>query len=198
MENSIVPKSDQVNADWFISGPQTYEIERVAGNEANKDQPVNVFLKGVKVPYRPSKSMRRVMVAIFGADANTYAGNKITLYTDPEVSFGGMKVGGIKISHATGITQRTSILLTSSRSKRAPHVVMPLVEAQKSEPSPITTTAPVDTQSAQSSAREAASQGRNAFNKWWKDNPDLREEVRSIIEELKQTVEERESLNHAE
>ena len=134
MSLTIAPKSDQINADDLIGGPRTITITRVTGNEGNLEQPVNVFFEGDNgKPFRPCKSMRRVMVTIWGADANQYVGKSMTLYRDPAVKFGGMAVGGIRISHMTGLTETRQMALTASKAKRAPYTVQPLKDAAPAE-----------------------------------------------------------------
>lgn len=128
LSESIVPKSDQLNAEDLLAGPRTVTIERVTAGTS--EQPVNVHLVETPGrPYRPSKTMRRVMVACWGPDAAVYVGRRMTLYRDPAVKFGGMAVGGIKISHLSNIDKRTTLALTETRGKRAPHVVEPLPDA---------------------------------------------------------------------
>lgn len=125
LTDSIVPKSDQINAEDLLTGPRTFTITEVRGG--SDEQPVNVHLAEFPGrPYRPSKSMRRVMVAAWGKEAAEYAGRRLTLYRDPEVTFGRDKVGGIKISHLSHIDKRLSIALTVTRGKRSPFVVEPL------------------------------------------------------------------------
>lgn len=128
LTNSIAPKSDQLNAEDLIAGPRTFTIAEVrAGSD---EQPVNVHL--VEFPgraYRPSKTERRIMVAAWGPESSVYAGRRLTLYRDPEVKFGGDKVGGIKISHLSHIDKRISIALTVTRGRRAPRVVEPLPDS---------------------------------------------------------------------
>ena len=127
MSMTIAPKSDQLNADDLIGGPRTITITRVTGNEGNAEQPVNVFFKGDdNKPFRPCKSMRRVMVKIWGADASKYAGRSMTIFRDPKVKWGGMEVGGIRISHMTGIDSPQQMALTESRASRKPYTVQPL------------------------------------------------------------------------
>lgn len=127
MSQTIVPKSDQLNADDLIGGPRTITITRVTGNEGNAEQPVNVFYEGDNnKPFRPCKSMRRVMVKIWGADASQYVGKSMTLFRDPKVKWGGMEVGGIRISHMTGIDKPEQMALTETRAKRTPYTVHPL------------------------------------------------------------------------
>lgn len=123
---SIEPRSDQLNADDLIAGPRTYTIESVTAGSS--EQPIDIWLVETDRAYRPSKSMRRVLVSAWGKDGAQYVGRRLTLYRDPEVTFGRDKVGGIKISHLSHIDKRMEIALTVTRGKRAPHVVQPLTE----------------------------------------------------------------------
>ena len=135
MTNTIIPKSDQINADDLIAGPRTITIARVTGNEGNAEQPVNVFYEGDNgKPYRPCKGMRRVMVSIWGADAATYVGRSMTLYRDPTVTWGGMAVGGIRISHMSHMEREVTLALTASKTNRRPFVVKPLRNAPAKPP----------------------------------------------------------------
>lgn len=128
LTDSIAPNSDQLNAEDMLSGPMTVTIEKVTAGSS--EQPVNVHLVELPGrPYRPSKSMRRVMVGAWGPEASNYTGRRMTLYRDPEVRFGGMAVGGIKISHLSHIDKPLRLALTVSRGKRAMHTVDPLPDA---------------------------------------------------------------------
>lgn len=128
LTETIAPKSDQLNADDLLAGARTFTIERV--NAGTAEQPVNVHLAEMPGrPYKPSKTMRRVLVAIWGKDADVYAGRSLTLYRDPTVKFGGEPLGGIKISHASHIDKPWKGALTSTRGKKAVHTVEPLPTA---------------------------------------------------------------------
>lgn len=129
----IQPKSDQVNADDFIAGPATFTIESVSISPGT-DQPVNIKLVGEPRVWRPCKSMSRVLVAAWGPDAKAYAGRSVTLYRDPKVKWGGMEIGGIRISHLSHIERDMLIQLTATKGKRAPHVVKPLTAQVKQHP----------------------------------------------------------------
>jgi hypothetical protein len=125
---SIAPKSDQLNSDDLITGPRTFTI--AGADEGSAEQPANIHLAELPGrPWRPSKSMRRVLVYCWGHDTEPYAGRRVTLYRDPEVTFGRDKVGGIKISHLSHIDRAKSVSLTVTRGKRAPHTVDPLPDA---------------------------------------------------------------------
>ena len=122
---TLAPKSNQLNADDLIAGPRTITISRVTAG--NAEQPVAVHHEGdAGKPWYPCKSMRRVLVAAWGADASQYVGRRVTLIRDAEVSYGGVKVGGIRISHLSHIDAALSIALTVTRQKRAPYRVQPL------------------------------------------------------------------------
>lgn len=126
ISSTIAPKSDQLNAEDLLVGPKTVTIKAVSRGDA--DQPVNVTLIefGDGRPFKPCKSMRRVMVAAWGPDASTYQGRRMTLYCDPSVRFGGQEVGGIRISHMSDIDQPLKVALTVTRGRRAPYIVDPL------------------------------------------------------------------------
>jgi len=126
LSTTITPKSDQLNADDLISGPRTVRITDVqAGSGA--EQPVNIHFDGDNGrPYKPGKSMRRVLVSMWGADSKAYIDKRITLYNDPSITFGPEKTGGIRISHASGIEAPLEIALTVKKGKRKPHTVNPL------------------------------------------------------------------------
>ena len=125
---AMQPKSDQLNADDLISGSMTVTIAAV--KQGSAEQPIIIELAQPELhgrPYKPSKSMLRVLVSAWGDDAATWAGRSITLYRDPEVRYAGVKVGGIKISHMTHITSRLELMITVSRGKRVGHIIEPLV-----------------------------------------------------------------------
>lgn len=128
LTDSIAPKSDQLNADDLIAGPITVTIDRVTGG--NTEQPVNIHLtERPGRPYRPSKSMRRILVMAWGRESDIYAGRRITLYRNPDIKFGGEKVGGIEISHLSGIDGPLTMSLTATRGKKRAHSVQPLPDA---------------------------------------------------------------------
>lgn len=175
LTESIAPRSDQLNADDCLPGPMTVTIERVTAGSA--EQPVDVIL--VEHPgraYRPSKSMRRVLVAAWGKEASAYTGRRLTLYRDPEVTFGRDKVGGLKISHLSHIDGRLQIPLTVTRGKKALHTVEPLTD-----------TAPVKP-SAPTAGDIAAATQIDTLRAWWKAaDPDTQALIKARVDELTTT-----------
>jgi hypothetical protein len=139
MRAVIVPKSDQINADDLIAGPLTITITKV-DIRPGTEQPVSISFDGDGgKPYKPCKSMARVMVNCWGPDASKYIGASMTLYRDPTVKWGGMEVGGIRISHMTGIDRAMTMALTATKGSKKAFVVKPLVKPAPSaapEPQP--------------------------------------------------------------
>lgn len=187
MSQTIAPKSDQMNADDLIGGARTITITRVTGNEGNAEQPVNVFYDGDDgKPFRPCKSMRRVMVKVWGADASQYPGRSMTLYRDPKVKWGGMEVGGIRISHMTGIDKPETMALTETRSARKPYTVQPLKDVPANGNGAKRQTPEEWAEAHRSAALKAADiaalealilKGEKAMNKLGAENPDLHQRV---------------------
>lgn len=126
MLETVVPKSDQLNADDLMGG-QTKTIKITNITIAMGEQPVSIHYEGDNgKPYKPGKSMRRVLIHCWGADANKYIGRSLTLYRDDKVKFGGADVGGVRISYMSDIPEQVTIALTTTRAQRKPFTVRPL------------------------------------------------------------------------
>lgn len=126
MTKIIEPKSDQVNSDDLMSGPRTIKVTKVSLTPG-QEQPCSVhFEGGGGKPYKPCKSMARVMVLVWGADSKQYVGKSMTIYRDPDVKWAGMAVGGIRISHMSDMKSNGPLMLTVTRGKKAPYTVKPL------------------------------------------------------------------------
>ena len=128
LSDTIIPKSDQLNAEDLIAGPRTFTITDVrAGGE---EQPVNIHLaENPGRPFRPSKTVRRILVAAWGKDGDAYIGRRMTLYRDPSVRWAGQEIGGIRVSHLSHIDKPMKLALAVSSSKREPFIVQPLADA---------------------------------------------------------------------
>ena len=127
ISDTIAPKSDQLNSEDLLTGSRTVTVEKVT--PGTPDQPVFIHLVEFPGrPFKPSKTVRRILVAAWGPDADVYSGRRMTLYRDATVRFGGSEVGGIRVSHLSHIDKRIQVALTVTRGKRAPFVVEPLTE----------------------------------------------------------------------
>lgn len=173
MSQVIVAKSDQINADDLVGGPRTIRIAEVKISP-DSEQPVSIAIEGEKKVWRPCKTASRVLVAAWGPDANLYVGRTATLYRDPNVKWGGLAVGGIRISAMSDIDPRRlsdgkmTISLKESRNHSKPTVVQLIGDGQAAKapkqpppPSP-------DTEAAL--AAIAACTKQSELRAWWQQN----------------------------
>lgn len=122
---TIIPKSDQLNADQLVTGPMDITVTDVRMGTA--DQPVVVHYEndGGR-PFKPCKTMRRVLILAWSENGRAWIGRSMRLYHAPEVKFGGAAVGGIRISHLTDIPRDISVSLSEAKGKKAMHVIKPM------------------------------------------------------------------------
>lgn len=132
VSDTIVAKSDQLNADDLLGGPITVEVIGVSRSDA-KDQPLLVKIGGGHMPFKPCKTMRRVLVAAWGKDASQWRGRMLRLFRDDRVKWGGAAVGGVRISHMTHIAKDgLTLSLTETKGKKAAYTVEFLADQRPS------------------------------------------------------------------
>ena len=123
----LVGKSDQLDNVDLLSGPRVFTI--TGASKGPNDQPLNITLAEYPRPWRPGLTMRRVLAAMWGTEADNYTGRRIRLYRDPDVRFGNDKPGGTRISHASHLDKRLTVSLPTSKGKFGAFTVEPLVES---------------------------------------------------------------------
>lgn len=179
LRDTIIPKSDQLNADQLMGGPMTITVTDVRRG-SGEEQPIIIHYQGENGrPYKPCKSMRRVLMFAWGNDGTQWIGRSMTLFNKLDVKFGGQEVGGIRISHLSHIDKDIGIALTATRGKKDPVRIKRLQ---------------VDDgiATARTALREAARQGVDALKAAWVALPP---NVRTVIgpqgcpDELKQIAE---------
>ena len=133
--DSLAANSAQQNYDEYLAGPKTVTVAEV--RQGTVEQPVNVELVEFPgKPFKPAKSVRRVLAAAWGTDASKWAGRRLTIYGDASVRYGGKEVGGLRVSHVSHIDKPITVALTVTRGKRAPFTVQPLPDAPAPPPIP--------------------------------------------------------------
>lgn len=133
IRKTVEPRSDQLNFDDLIDSTKDITVTDVRLMKS-EDQPVAVHYEGDDGrPFKPCKSMRRVLIALWGSKADEWRGRSMRLYGDPSVKFGGAAVGGIRISHMTDVDGEKSLMLTVTRARRAEYKVKPM-DRPKREP----------------------------------------------------------------
>lgn len=133
LRDTIVPKSDQLNAEQLIGAPLTITVTDVRRGSTD-EQPITIhYDSDAGRPYKPCKSMRKVLVFAWGEDGRQWIGRSMTLFNNPEVMFGGVKVGGIRISHLSDIERDIALSLTKTRGKKEQFVIQKLAADPKVE-----------------------------------------------------------------
>lgn len=118
ISQTIIPKSDQLNADQLLGGALTIIVTRVTVG-AGDEQPVSIYYEGDKGrPYKPCKTMRKLLGYAWGNNAAEWVGNAMTLFNEPDVKFGSEIVGGVRISHLSDIPSNIRISLVTTRGKK--------------------------------------------------------------------------------
>lgn len=173
----IQPKSDQLNADSLAAGPITIKVAKVS-LLAGQEQPCVVHYEGDNgKPYKPCKSMARVMVQAWGPDSAQYVGKSMTLYRDPDVKWAGMAVGGIRISAMSHIDRDMVLSLTASKGSYKPFKVRPLkaetVPLKVVEPEQAATDA-FDFEAFEADVAAQIDAGTEGLAEWWETMKETR------------------------
>lgn len=129
LSSTIVAKSDQLNADDLME-PITITITRVDKN--NSDQPVTIHAAGIQ-PFKPCLTMRRMLISCWGKFKDEWVGHSMIVYCDPAAMWGGKAVGGIRVSHASHITEPVTKMLAVTRGRKAMFTILPLVMEDHSQ-----------------------------------------------------------------
>jgi uncharacterized protein YlxW (UPF0749 family) len=129
--------------------------------------------------------MRKVMTHVWGKFTSAYIGHSMTIYADTEVAFGGKKVGGVRISHMTGMQKPVSMVLTETKGRNKPFTVQPLVvSAAAVEEAPA-----IDIAALKERAQVCAENGVAEYRAFWASiSKDDRTALRDDHEKLKKTA----------
>lgn len=157
ISDTIVARSDQLNAEDLVGGAITVQITGV--KRTSDEQPVSVEISGGHKPWKPCKSMRRLLIMAWpdGAkkeggetkyDPTCWIGRSVTLIRDPSVKWAGELVGGIRVSALSHIKAKFEVALAESKKKKKLVTVEKLdapagtkSEPPKQEPKPDATAA---------------------------------------------------------
>lgn len=129
ISETLAAKVDQITFEEFR--PPIERIVTITGTTVKRgaDQPVSLDLAEFPGrPYKPGKSMRRVLAAIWGTDSAAYVGRKLKLYGDPSITFGGLAVGGIRIRAMSHLDAPRDVVITVKQGMRKPFKVQPLTD----------------------------------------------------------------------
>lgn len=190
MLKTIIPKSDQLNFDDLPNGvTKTVKITKVSIGAHEQPVAINYEGDGGK-PYKPCKSMCRVLVGLWGADAKAYVGRSMTLYGDPKVKFGGLEVGGIRISHMSHIKEPVTMALTATKASRKPFTVRVLESQNDAVPDK-------SVEMVKANLENSAKRGTVALQETWENlDPTYQRRFESVKDGLKETAKEADGQKH--
>lgn len=131
VSSTILSKSDQLNASDLIGNEMTLEVTGV-NLVSSPDQPMVInYLGDDGRPYKPCKSMRRVLVGLWGKDASQWNGRVIGVYNEPTVKWAGKEEGGIRIKSLSHIDKNKSVTTSESKHKKTTYLISVLEVEQK-------------------------------------------------------------------
>ena|SRR5699024_9714848 len=131
MRITAEPRSDQYNAEDFIGGPRVFTVDHVRPGTA--EQKYDIVLQGEQRVWRPPLTVLRTLMACWGDDSTVWQGRQVELYTDPSVSFGKDRVGGIRIKALSHLEKPQTVMVTEARGRRKKITVEPLPQQPQTD-----------------------------------------------------------------
>lgn len=132
ISKTIEAKSDQLNADDLISAKRVIKISGVSKGNAENPVVIN-YENDSGRPFKPCKTVRRILAAGWGVDADLWVGRHCELFCDASVVYGGQEVGGIRVSAMSDITKRIVVSLAKARGKKVTHTIEILTPTEKAQ-----------------------------------------------------------------
>jgi hypothetical protein len=156
--DTVAPKSEQLDAIDLDGNGRVFTI--TGAKIVDGDQPVHISLAEFDRVWKPSKNVRRVLIAAWGDKSSAYVGKRVRLVRDPEVRWAGKNVGGVRIAAMSDIPDL--LIVGQMDGHNATTITIPLLteSAPKSKPAPATPTDPTPEQI-------AASVDRDELRRWW-------------------------------
>ena len=122
LKDTIIPKSDQLNADQLIGGPITIRVTSV--RRGSDEQKIIIGYENDNGrPYKPCLTMRKVIIFAWGEDGSQWVGKMMTLYNLRTVKWAGVEVGGIRISHMSHVDGDIKLSLAATLGKKEPIII---------------------------------------------------------------------------
>lgn len=171
---TLAPKSDQLDAIELTTGPRTVTITDVTRGSA--EQPVNIHLAEFPRPWRPAKTVRRILASAWGTDTTAWVGKRATIYLDKTVRYGGKEVGGIRVSALSGIDKPLTLPVLITRQQIQQVTIKPLADAATSP----------------TLADVSAADSEDALRGMWQatEDPSVRAAISDRVQELRATSED--------
>lgn len=125
---TIKKNTDQLNYEDFLGG-MTRIVTIVNVEKGRKEAQYDIAIEGDDRYWRPPATVLKQLVLAYGDEAANWIGKSASLYGDPDVKMKGVKVGGIRVSHLSHITEPLTASLTVTRGQSGIFTVAPLPAA---------------------------------------------------------------------
>ena len=126
ISHTIQTKSDQLNADDLLAGDLMITVEGVRVVN-DPQQPVHIYYYGCNgKPYKPCLTVRKILAALWGADAEQWANKVMNLYLDHSVRWAGKEVGGIRVNALSHIPRAATIKLQERKGAKKEFMINPI------------------------------------------------------------------------
>lgn len=182
LRNTIIPKSDQLNADQLLGAEMPITVTGVS-LASSPDQPVIIHYDGENGrPFKPCKTVRKILIALWGEDGNAWVGRSMLLYCDEKVKWAGEAVGGIRIKAMSHIDCDKDISLTETRGKKVKAMIHKMPEGKNhAETAP-----PFDKAACLATLKTAALKGTASLLETWKPlSAGAKHAIKEDMDELK-------------
>lgn len=126
---ALATNSNQLNAIDIVAAPIDVTV---VGVERSGNRVAVSLHESPGKPWFPSKGMLRILAKHWGKETNNWTGKRARLFYDPTVPWKGKPVGGIRISHISGIDSPQTDPLRINQEKSIPYTVQPLPDATPS------------------------------------------------------------------
>ena len=177
ISDTLKSKSNQWCADDLTSGPLTITVTGTDKDLSN-ERPVAIFfdVDGGR-PWRPCLTMRRLISHFWSPNRQSYVGRSLTIYRDATAVFGGLQVGGIRVSHIDGIEKPETVVLQENNKKKKTYTIQPLKKTVKPLETPRQDAKPADPYAAygREFARRLKEEPWQAVDSWFSNTESDRE-----------------------
>jgi hypothetical protein len=116
LSDTIEANSDRLNAADLMGADKTIKVTDVIRYTENGKNKFYLNYEGdCGRPYKPSLTMRRIIMELWTIDGSKYIGRSIRLHRDPTITFGRDECGGIVVEAMEGIKGKAKIKLQVKR-----------------------------------------------------------------------------------
>ncbi len=95
--DSEVIRYVDLNGNEYTLQIKKVQKGKVTGSGGKSSSKGMIWFEGKEKPLGAGTTILSTIAALYGNDTRTWIGRWITIYADPNVSFGGQKVGGVRV-----------------------------------------------------------------------------------------------------